>query len=220
MNGAVGFIVARDHLFHREADGRERVLHLVRHLARQKLQAFELAQRDQPFGSCLELFGHAVESLDGAAHFVVSGSGDARVEIARGHLGKAGGEAMNRAADAMRQIDQHRERDHPEGRGEQDISQKESAVQIALIDSLRKGARVANLAFHPIHVDIAEAHRINPDFGTVPHQILNRVALAARRGEVLGLVARRELSYRVRPRCAIRFARIFRAPVVRSAPVA
>ncbi len=39
----VGFIVARDHLFHREADGRERVLHLVRHLARQKLEAFELA---------------------------------------------------------------------------------------------------------------------------------------------------------------------------------
>ncbi len=108
----------------------------------------------------LQLFGHAVESLDGAAHFIVAAGGDARVEIARGHLGKSGGEAVNRPADAMRQIDQHRDRDHPKGCGEQDISQKESALQIALVYGLRKRARVANLAFQPVHADIGEAHRI------------------------------------------------------------
>ena len=70
--GAVRVVVARQHLFHGQADGRQRVLHLVRHLARQRLPARELPQVDQALGAFLEPARHVVEGLDGAADFVVA----------------------------------------------------------------------------------------------------------------------------------------------------
>ena len=89
MKRAVGIVVARQHLLHRQPDRRQRVLHLVRHLARQRLPARELAQVDQPLRAFLELAGHVVERLDGAADFVVALRRHARVQVARRQLRRA-----------------------------------------------------------------------------------------------------------------------------------
>ncbi len=68
---AVARLPRRD-FFHGEADGRQRVLHFVRHLARQRLPAFQARHVDQALLRLLQLVGHVVESLNGRADFVVA----------------------------------------------------------------------------------------------------------------------------------------------------
>ncbi len=51
----LGSSCAGDHLFHGEADGREGVLHLVRHLARQHLPAGELREIDEAVAVLFQL---------------------------------------------------------------------------------------------------------------------------------------------------------------------
>ena len=119
--------VARHHLFHGEADGRQRVLHLVRHLARQRLPTGELAQVDQPLGALLQLVGHVVEGLDGAADFVVAGGfprerSGRRRRVSRGLRSIAGW-----AADAVRHVNQQSQGDEPERGGDQNVGALEAA---------------------------------------------------------------------------------------------
>jgi len=77
----------------------------VRHLARQRLPACELAQIDQALGAFLQPAGHVVERLNGAADFVVALLFHAGVEIAGGQLGKARRQLLDGPAGAVGQID-------------------------------------------------------------------------------------------------------------------
>src|ERR1035441_2417854 len=113
--GAVGFVVAGHHLFDGEADGGEGILDLVGHLAGEGLPTGELAEVDEALGALLELVGHMVEGLDGAADFVVAGGGDAGGEVAGGQSGKAGGQLLDGAADAVGHVDQQGPGSEPKG---------------------------------------------------------------------------------------------------------
>ena len=67
---ALGRRLPRLHLLDRQPDRRQRVLQLVRGLARQRLPARHLRQVDEPLAVLLELIGHVVERVDGPAHLV------------------------------------------------------------------------------------------------------------------------------------------------------
>ena len=79
------------------------------HLARQRLPAGQLAEIHQPLGAFLQLAGHAVEGLDGAADFVVALGLDAGVQVARCELGETGSQLLDGTAHAMRQVNQQRQ---------------------------------------------------------------------------------------------------------------
>ena len=71
MNARLGLgRLPRLHLLDRQPDRRQRVLQLVRGLARQRLPARHARQVHQPLAALLELIGHVVERVDGARHFV------------------------------------------------------------------------------------------------------------------------------------------------------
>ncbi len=109
----------RLHLLDRQPDRRQRVLQLVRGLARQRLPARHPRQVHQPFAALLELIGHVVERVDGARHFVARR--DARPltrlqpprPVAAGKIGERRGELLDRPADAVRNEHQRQQRDEP-----------------------------------------------------------------------------------------------------------
>ena len=67
---ALGGRLPRLHLLDRQPDRRQRILQLVRGLARQRLPARHARQVHEPLAVLLELIGHVVERLDGAADLV------------------------------------------------------------------------------------------------------------------------------------------------------
>ena len=115
--------------------------------------------------------------------------GDARVEIARRQLGEPGGKALNRAADTMREINQHGERYQPEAGGEHDIGEQKSALQVALLHVRGECAGVVDLAFQTIHAYVREVNRVEPDFRAASLEVFERIAIHAGGDEVLRLIA-------------------------------
>ena len=67
--GAVGRLPGL-HLFHRQSNRRERVLQLVRGLARQRLPAGHLGQVHEPLPLLPQLVGHVVERVERLADFI------------------------------------------------------------------------------------------------------------------------------------------------------
>ena len=75
--GAVGRLPRLD-LFDRQSNRRQRVLQLVRGLARERLPARHLREMDEPLAILAQLIGHAVERVDREADFVARGASPAR----------------------------------------------------------------------------------------------------------------------------------------------
>src|ERR1039458_5046127 len=184
---AVGFVVAGHHLFDGEADGGEGILDLVGHLAGEGLPTGELAEVDEALGALLELVGHMVEGLDGAADFVVARGGDAGGEVAGGQSGKAGGQLLDGAADAVSHVDQQGQGSEPEGGGEEDVGEPEAAAEVALLGGVDQIAGHADFALEALSSDSAEGCGIGPDFVAVADQVEQVVALIAGRDEAFGL---------------------------------
>ena len=191
---AVGLVVARQHLFHGQPDRRQRILHFVRHLARQRLPARELAQVDQPLGALLELARHVVERLDGAPDLVVA----ARLRRARSDRPPRACDSpavklLDRAADAMRQVDQQRQRHQPEAGGEQDIGEQKPRCRSLLLHVRGQCAGVvrSRVPDDPC-VRPLRLNRVEPDFRAASHQVIERIAIHAGGDEVLRLIAIRE----------------------------
>ena len=72
QESCVALAVPRQHLLHRQPDRRERVLHFVRHFARQRLPARQLREIHQPIAILLHLLRHVIERPNGAADLVVA----------------------------------------------------------------------------------------------------------------------------------------------------
>ena len=62
---SVARILAGQHFFDGQPDGRERIFELMSSLARQRLPAGNLSQVDEPLPVPFELSGHVVEGFDG-----------------------------------------------------------------------------------------------------------------------------------------------------------
>ena len=90
------------------------------------------------------LLRHVVEGLDGAADFVVAPLLHAGVQIARGKLAQSRGKLLDGSADAVRQVDQQRQREQPDRRDrQQDIDELDAAPQVVLFDEIDQVAGVA-----------------------------------------------------------------------------
>jgi hypothetical protein len=92
-----------------------------------------------------------------APDFVVAPRLDARVQVAARQGAQPRREFLDGAADAMRQVDQERERDQPDSRRQQHIRALDAASQIALVGLFHRAPGIANLTRQPVHGDIAQA---------------------------------------------------------------
>ena len=177
---AVGIVVAHQHLFHGQPDRRQRVLHLVRHLARQRLPACQLAQVDQPLRALLQPARHVVEGPDGASDFVVAPRLHARVEIARRQFAQPGGQFLDGPADAVRQVDQQRQRHQPDARRQQHVRALDAAAANRARCSLPP--RAARRRISRVRRSMATSPRLSeydPDLVAVAHQVFQAIALLA-----------------------------------------
>ena len=144
-----------------------------------------------------------VEGLDGAPDLVVAPRLHARVQIARRQFAQPGGQLLDGPADAVRQVDQQRQRHQPDRRGQQDVGELDAAAQIARVRLFHGAPRIADLARQAIHRDIAQALRVDPDLVAVAHQIVQAVAILAGAYHSLTVQAARENLDRVGPRRTI-----------------
>ena len=100
-------------------------------------------------------------------------------------------------------------REHPDGRGQQNVGALDAVAQIAFVGFGDGRPRVANLARQPVHGHIAEACRVDPDFAVVPHQVIDLVSILSRAPEAFAIQAdpnlanRAEIATEIDPRTGI-----------------
>ena len=186
----LGGRLPRLHLLDGQPDRRQRVLQLVRGLARQRLPARHARQVDEPLAALLELVRHVIEGGNGPAHLVARRGArfPARLQPARpvaaGEIRQRRGELLDRPAHAVGEQHQRQQRDEPRGAEQHEQRQREAPPQIARIDLAHETARLSKLGGQLLHADAAQVTAVDLDAthvaGTVraPHVVH---ALAARR---------------------------------------
>ena len=157
--GAIGRLQARLHFFDGEPNRRQRVLHFVRGLARERLPAGDLGEMDQPLAALPQLIGHAVEGVDRVAHLVARRRSRiaARLQpsrpVARRKVGQPFRELLDRPADPMRDEDERRQRDEPRRAEQEEQREREPAPEIAPLDRFHELPRLPELARELLHAN-------------------------------------------------------------------
>ena len=159
--GAVGRLPGL-HLLDRQSDRRQRVLQLVRGLARERLPARHLGQVDEPLAALPQLIGHAVERVDRACrlHRARLSLRSPPVRARRdqspaANAVSAAGELLDRPADPVRDEDERRERHEPRCAEQQEQRQREAAPQVAALDRFHQLAGLPQLGRQLLHPDAA-----------------------------------------------------------------
>ena len=166
---ALGSRVPRLHLLDGEPDRRQRVLQLVRGLARQRLPAGHPRQVHQPVAVLLELIRHVVEGLDGAGRLRRGGSTrrpsslQPSRPVATGEIGERRGQLPDRPADATGDQHQRQQRDEPCRAEQHEQRQRESTPQIPRLDRVHEPARFPDLGGQLLHADAAEIAAVDLD---------------------------------------------------------
>ena len=151
--GAILRRLPRGHLFDRQPDRRQRVLQLVRRLARQRLPAGHLRQIHQPLAVSLQLIRHPVERVDGPSHFVITRGTQPPVPLSVGKRGQSAGQLPNGGADPMGDDHNRHQGNQPDQRQQQKQRERESAPQVERISLADNRARPHQLARELTHAD-------------------------------------------------------------------
>src|SRR6185295_17504689 len=109
----IGRGLSSEHFLDSQADWSQRVLELVRGLARERLPAGYLREIYEPIAIALVLAGHVIEGCHRAAYLVLPRRLDAPIPVAGREVRQSRRELLNWTADAVRDEDERNHRDNP-----------------------------------------------------------------------------------------------------------
>ena len=168
---------AHRQFFHRQTDGRKRILHFVRGLPRQRLPALETRDPHQPVAGAFQFGCHFIERAHRGADLLSGRFVHSVFQISGRHLSQRQIQLANRPAEAARPIDEKGEREYPDRGGEEDERVGKTPSKIAPRARSENGARAGIKSGNAVQMNARKRRRIDRKPQAATEQIVDAVAV-------------------------------------------